>query len=77
MPETRKFEPSGGDPIAEALRAAMGEPIRPTTPGSKPTASSESQPAEPVRPTIVPLGTYRFTRVANKEQPADEDGDDD
>ena len=64
-------------PTEKKIRDAMGEPIRPTTPGSKPTASSESQPAEPVRPTIVPLGTYRFTRVANKEQPADEDGDDD
>lgn len=77
MPETRKFEPSGGDPIAEALRAAMGEPIRPTTPGSKPTPSSENQPAEPARPTIAPLGTYTFTRVAKKEQPADADADDD
>ena len=32
MAEIRKYDPSKGNAIAEALRAAMGDPIRPATP---------------------------------------------
>jgi hypothetical protein len=40
MAEIRKFDPATGNAIAQALRAAMGEPVRPTTPG-KPAEKSE------------------------------------
>ncbi len=33
MAEIRKHDPSKGSAIAQALRAAMGEEIRPNTPG--------------------------------------------
>jgi len=76
MPETRKFEPSAGDPIAEALRAALGEQIRPTTPGapSKPAGLAQGRPG---RPPIVPMGSYTFVEVPKPPQAADEDNDED
>lgn len=33
MAETRKYDPAAGNAIAQALRAAMGEPVRPSEPG--------------------------------------------
>jgi len=33
MAETRKYDPAAGNAIAQALRAAMGEPVRPNEPG--------------------------------------------
>ncbi|MCA0251983.1 MAG: hypothetical protein LCH76_06770 [Actinobacteria bacterium] len=33
MAEIRKFDPAMGNAIAQALRAAMGDPVRPATPG--------------------------------------------
>lgn len=41
MAEIRKFKPTTGA-IAEALAAAMGEPIRPVTPGSRPIGAEEA-----------------------------------
>lgn len=35
MAETRTYDPSAGDPISEAIRAALGE-HRPTEPGTWP-----------------------------------------
>lgn len=43
MAEIRKYDPAKGNAIVEALRAAMGDPIRPTTPGQ---ASATRKPAE-------------------------------
>jgi len=43
MAEIRKYDPAKGNAIAEALRAAMGDPIRPATPGRLTSAN----PAEP------------------------------
>ena len=48
MPETRTYDPTEGNPIAQALRAAMGEPVRPTTPGTSkatPDSPAEAAPA--------------------------------
>ncbi|PFG16577.1 hypothetical protein ATK74_1124 [Propionicimonas paludicola] len=45
MAEIRKYDPSKGNAIAEALRAAMGDPIRPATPGQ--TASDKPSEPEP------------------------------
>ncbi len=46
MAEIRKYDPAAGNAIVEALRAAMGDPIRPVTPGrpASPTAEPEPEP---------------------------------
>ncbi|MCI1749697.1 MAG: hypothetical protein LKI24_17680 [Acidipropionibacterium sp.] len=41
MAEIRKFKPATGA-IADALAAAMGEPIRPVTPGSRPAGAEQN-----------------------------------
>lgn len=41
MAEIRKFKPATGA-IADALAAAMGEPIRPVTPGSRPVGAEQN-----------------------------------
>ncbi len=46
MAETRKYDPAAGNAIARALRAAMGDPVRPNQPGSRPTDAAE-KPATP------------------------------
>ena len=37
MAEIRKHQPSTGNAIAQALRAALGEDVRPNVPGEPPT----------------------------------------
>jgi hypothetical protein len=39
MAEIRKHNPDAGNAIAQALRAAMGEPVRPNEPGGTPSAA--------------------------------------
>lgn len=76
MADTRKYEPTTGDPIGDAVRAALGETIRPNVPGSKPAASAGSSGAAsaPVTPTIATLGAYTFTAVpAPKSAPTTDD----
>jgi hypothetical protein len=51
MAEIRKFDPAAGSAIAQALKAAMGEPVRPTQPGAKP---ERARPAEDApQPSVV------------------------
>ena len=50
MAEIRKFDPAAGSAIAQALKAAMGEPVRPAEPGVRPTPS---QSAEQTPPSVV------------------------
>ena len=38
MAEIRKYDPAAGNAIAQALKAAMGEPVRPNQPGSAPAS---------------------------------------
>lgn len=45
MAETRKYDPAAGNAIAQALKAAMGEPVRPNLPGARP-AGTAKEPAE-------------------------------
>ncbi len=46
MAEIRKFDPAAGNAIAQALKAAMGEPVRPVTPGGPPVPRAQgSAPA--------------------------------
>ena len=46
MAEIRKHQPSTGNAIAQALRAALGEDVRPNVPGEprtkKPAAASDA-----------------------------------
>lgn len=69
MAEIRKHNPEAGNAIAQALRAAMGEPVRPNEPGARPA------------PTAAPTGLPTSTTVVNfsistTPTPAsDEDGD--
>lgn len=45
MAETRKYDPAAGNAIAQALRQAMGEPVRPHTPGGPDSpAAAEAEP---------------------------------
>jgi hypothetical protein len=40
MAEIRKYDPAAGTAIAQALKAAMGEPVRPVEPGSRPEGAA-------------------------------------
>ncbi len=44
MAEIRKYDPAAGNAIARALRAAMGDPVRPATPGEQPTPGATAPP---------------------------------
>lgn len=67
MAEIRKFDPAAGNAIAQALKAAMGEPIRPTPPGG--TRVSRDTGSVPAATTWVSL------TVAPPEPPAPGTGD--
>lgn len=54
MAEIRKYDPAKGNAIAEALRAAMGDPIRPATPGQPATAAA-TEPTPPSAPAWISL----------------------
>ncbi len=54
MAETRKFQPSNSV-VGDAVRAALGEPVRPVQPGSGPAAP------EPAAPAGVPVTVRTFT----------------
>lgn len=54
MAEIRKHDPAVGNAIAQALRAAMGDPVRPNQPGNKAEPSAPVTP-EPTSTTWVSL----------------------
>jgi hypothetical protein len=54
MAEIRKFDPAAGNAIAQALKAAMGEPVRPNQPGGGP-ASRPSTPPPPAATSWISL----------------------
>ena len=54
MAEIRKYDPAAGSAIAQALKAAMGEPVRPNQPGNAP-ASRKPGEAPPAATTWVSL----------------------
>lgn len=58
MAETRKFNPAAGDPIADAIRAALGEPVRPRVPGENKDA--DAPPTQPKRPQVTTIGSFTF-----------------
>ncbi|MCW5951593.1 MAG: hypothetical protein KIT69_05010 [Propionibacteriaceae bacterium] len=49
MAEIRKFDPAAGNAIAQALRQAMGDPVRPVTPGAPANSPAPVAPEEPVQ----------------------------
>lgn len=68
MAEIRKFNPGHGNAIAEALKAAMGEPVRPAEPGARVQPAAATPPEPPAPPAVV---TFSFKAVA--APPEDED----
>lgn len=58
MAETRTFDPSAGDPIADAIRAALGEPVRPRVPGEQQDAAAPAP--QPKRPQVTTIGSFTF-----------------
>lgn len=67
MPETRKHRVEPRDEIDRALFAAMGEPVRPSTPGEPRTEPDEGEPEASAPPAttlfVTPgtaLGAYSF-----------------
>lgn len=46
MAEIRKFDPAVGNAIAQALRAAMGDPLRPVEPGVDSTRANTAPPTD-------------------------------
>lgn len=70
MAEIRKHDPVVGNAIAEALRAAMGDPIRPVatweTPGTPPQLSPEEADA------ATSWVSLKFTGPSPAEPPATE-----
>lgn len=69
MAEIRKFNPDAGNAIAQALNAAMGEPVRPRVPGSAASETDGDDTPAP-SPSVV---TVRFT---TRPTPGDEPTDD-
>lgn len=68
MAEIRKYDPAKGNAIVEALRSAMGDPIRPVTPG---------EPAPARKPAVTPASTTTSWVTFNVAQPSpDEEADD-
>jgi hypothetical protein len=65
MAEIRKFDPAAGNAIAQALKAAMGEPVRPREPGSAPNSPSP----EPKGATT----SWVSLQVASPTEESDED----
>lgn len=68
MAETRKFDPAAGNAIAQALRAQLGEGVRPRVPGA--AASAATTPVGKAEATT--WVNLSFTAAA----PVDDDQDD-
>lgn len=76
MPETRKYEPGEVDPVQAAIRAALGEQVRPTEPGARPQpAASAPEPGQQAGPKLTTVGSFTFTSVPKPRPVADEDED--
>lgn len=67
MAEIRKHDPAQGNPIVEALRHAMGDPIRPVTPGVPQAARPKSASA----PTTTSWVSLTLTPPVNSTEEVD------
>lgn len=68
MAETRKYQPST-NAVGDAIRAALGEGVRPVQPGEQ-QAPSADQPAEPKAPTtpVTTVRTFTFGTTTKKPE---------
>ena len=62
MAETRKYQPSTSA-VGDAIRAALGESVRPVTPGSAPGP----KPEEPATPPTLTTRTFTFGSAKEDE----------
>lgn len=60
MAETRKFDPAEGDELAQLVRGAIGESIRPHEPGSAPYATVSADDEDDDTPSLVDLPDFEF-----------------
>lgn len=67
MAEIRKYDPSIGNAITQALRAAMGDPIRPVTTWQEPAGGAPEHPGEPEATT-----TWVSLKVTDPEPAQDQ-----
>ena len=67
MAEIRKFDPAAGNAIAQALKAAMGEPVRPNQPGAPTTPRAQETEA----PTTTSWVSLRVTKQEVEEPDED------
>ena len=65
MAEIRKHDPAAGNAIAQAIRAAMGEPVKPFPAGSSSAATPSREPTA--------TGTSWVTVQLSKPTEPDED----
>jgi hypothetical protein len=65
MAETRKYRPSSSA-VGDAIRAALGDTVRPVAPGSKPGPATE-KPIE-----AVTVRTFTFGSSPRPAQPQDD-----
>ncbi len=72
MAEIRKFDPAAGNAIAQSLRAAMGEPVRPFEPGARTEAS---RPAESTPPHLVTINVKTIIAPAEDDTPSEDDAE--
>lgn len=67
MAETRKYRPSGSL-VGDAVRAALGESVRPVTPGGRPDPSERPPEAETASSTpAVTVRTFTFGATRRPE----------
>ncbi len=82
MPETRTFDPDAPDPVSAAIRAAMGEAIRPTQPGAPASpvrhgGADASASGPSVGPPLATLGSFTFVAAPATAPKTDDDAIDD
>lgn len=58
MAETRKYNPATSA-VGDAIRAALGEDVRPVQPGEKPQPP-DGEPSSPSAPPAVTVKTFTF-----------------
>lgn len=71
MAETRKYQPST-NAVGDAIRAALGETVRPVQPGSKPAPASEpaAQTGQAATPAVT-TRTFTFGATRRPAEPTD------
>lgn len=55
MPETRTFDPAEGDDLAKLVRDAIGDGLRPTTPGPRDEPPEDVEEDTDDTPTLIDL----------------------